>query len=62
MGLLHIFVWNSDVIVCKQAYDPQTGYDISYFRPQIDETVRGQGLPSPHEVNLPAIMFFRCAK
>jgi hypothetical protein len=62
MGLLHIFVWNSDVIVCKQAYDPQTGYDISYFRPQIDETVRGQGLPSPQEVNLPAIMFFRCAK
>lgn len=31
------------------AYDPQTGYDISYFRPPIDETVRGQGLPSPQE-------------
>ncbi|PNT55050.1 hypothetical protein POPTR_001G170700v4 [Populus trichocarpa] len=42
------------------AYDPQTGYDISYFRPQIDETVRGQGLPSPqealttHTANVPA--------
>ncbi|XP_012068902.1 uncharacterized protein LOC105631409 isoform X2 [Jatropha curcas] len=31
------------------AYDPQTGYDMSYFRPPIDETVRGQGLPSPQE-------------
>ncbi|CAK7356545.1 unnamed protein product [Dovyalis caffra] len=31
------------------AYDSQPGYDISYFRPQIDETVRGQGLLSPHE-------------
>ncbi|XP_065866801.1 uncharacterized protein [Euphorbia lathyris] len=30
-------------------YDPQTGYDMSYFRPAIDEAVRGQGLPSPHE-------------
>ncbi|KAJ6415852.1 hypothetical protein OIU84_004609 [Salix udensis] len=30
-------------------HDPQTGYDISYFRPPINETVRGQGLPSPHE-------------
>ncbi|XP_021640880.2 uncharacterized protein LOC110635754 isoform X2 [Hevea brasiliensis] len=29
------------------AYDPQTGYDISYFRPPIDETVRG--LASPQE-------------
>ncbi|KAK6914712.1 GBF-interacting protein 1, N-terminal [Dillenia turbinata] len=31
------------------AYDPQTGYDIPYFRPMMDETVRGQGLPSPQE-------------
>ncbi|XP_020218951.1 GBF-interacting protein 1-like isoform X1 [Cajanus cajan] len=28
------------------AYDPPTGYDIPYFRPTIDETVRGQGLSS----------------
>lgn len=34
-----------------QAYDPQTGYDMPYFRPSMDETVRGQGLPSPQEVN-----------
>ncbi|XP_030969136.1 GBF-interacting protein 1-like isoform X2 [Quercus lobata] len=33
------------------AYDPQTGYDLTpYFRPStMDETVRGQGLPSPQE-------------
>ncbi|XP_028096739.1 uncharacterized protein LOC114296632 isoform X2 [Camellia sinensis] len=31
------------------AYDPQTGYDIPYFRPSMDETVRGHGLPSPQE-------------
>ncbi|XP_044486629.1 GBF-interacting protein 1-like isoform X3 [Mangifera indica] len=31
------------------AYDPQTGYDMPYFRPGMDETVRGQGLPSPQE-------------
>ncbi|XP_059456437.1 GBF-interacting protein 1-like [Corylus avellana] len=31
------------------AYDPQTGYDIPYFRPTMDESVRGQGLPSPQE-------------
>ncbi|KAK8465027.1 hypothetical protein PHAVU_010G132600 [Phaseolus vulgaris] len=31
------------------AYDPPTGYDIPYFRPTIDETVRGQGLSSPQE-------------
>lgn len=35
---------------CEQAYDPQTGYEISYFRPTVDEHVRGQGLPSPQEV------------
>ncbi|XVE51887.1 hypothetical protein DITRI_Ditri02bG0077000 [Diplodiscus trichospermus] len=44
----------------SQAYDPQTGYDLPYFRPPIDETVRGQGLPSPqealsmHAANIPA--------
>ncbi|RZC01220.1 GBF-interacting protein 1-like isoform X2 [Glycine soja] len=31
------------------AYDPPAGYDIPYFRPTIDETVRGQGLSSPQE-------------
>lgn len=31
---------------CEQAYDPQTGYDIPYFRPTVDETVRVQGLLS----------------
>ncbi|GFZ11720.1 dentin sialophosphoprotein, putative [Actinidia rufa] len=31
------------------AYDPQTGYDIPYFRPTMDETFRGQGLLSPQE-------------
>ncbi|XP_061981930.1 GBF-interacting protein 1-like isoform X2 [Populus nigra] len=31
------------------AYDPQSGYDMSYFRPPIDETVQGQGQPSPRE-------------
>lgn len=31
------------------AYDPQTGYDIPYFRSTMDESLRGQGLPSPHE-------------
>jgi hypothetical protein len=39
-------------MVFKQAYDPQTGYDIPYFRPTMEESVRGQGLPSPQEVNL----------
>ncbi|XVF27027.1 hypothetical protein REPUB_Repub14bG0071200 [Reevesia pubescens] len=44
----------------SQAYDPQTGYDFPYFRPPTDETVRGQGLPSPqealsmHAANIPA--------
>ncbi|KAL6496933.1 hypothetical protein OROGR_028862 [Orobanche gracilis] len=31
-------------------YDPQMGYDMSYFRPIVDETVRGAGLPSSQEV------------
>ncbi|PIN24689.1 hypothetical protein CDL12_02571 [Handroanthus impetiginosus] len=31
-------------------YDPQLGYDMSYFRPIVDETVRGSGLPSSQEV------------
>ncbi|KAF8025743.1 hypothetical protein BT93_F2546 [Corymbia citriodora subsp. variegata] len=31
------------------AYDPPTGYDISYFRTTMEEAVRGQGLPSPQE-------------
>ncbi|KAK2652394.1 hypothetical protein Ddye_012250 [Dipteronia dyeriana] len=33
------------------AYDPQTVYDMPYFRPTMDETVRGQGLPTHQEVN-----------
>ncbi|XWS16186.1 hypothetical protein CRYUN_Cryun34aG0063400 [Craigia yunnanensis] len=43
-----------------QAYDSQTGYDLPYFRPPIDESVRGQGLPSlqealsMHAANIPA--------
>ncbi|RDX65544.1 GBF-interacting protein 1, partial [Mucuna pruriens] len=35
------------------AYDPPTGYDIPYFRPTIDETVRGQGLSSAQEALIP---------
>ncbi|CAI9114396.1 OLC1v1015113C1 [Oldenlandia corymbosa var. corymbosa] len=31
-------------------YDPQSGYDMSYFGPTVDDPVRGQGLPSPQEV------------
>ncbi|XP_010685332.1 GBF-interacting protein 1-like isoform X2 [Beta vulgaris subsp. vulgaris] len=31
------------------AYDQQPVYDISYFRPSIDDAVRGSGLPSPQE-------------
>lgn len=31
------------------AYDPQTGYDIPYFRPALDETVCRQDVPSPQE-------------
>ncbi|KAL8458664.1 hypothetical protein ACS0TY_036247 [Phlomoides rotata] len=31
-------------------YDPQMAYDMSYFRPIVDETVRGSGLPSSQEV------------
>ncbi|KAK2406515.1 GBF-interacting protein [Trifolium repens] len=32
------------------AYDPPTGYDIPYFRPNMDETVRAQVLSPPQEV------------
>lgn len=31
------------------AYDPQPAYDMPYFRPSIDDAVRGPGLPSPRE-------------
>ncbi|GFZ04294.1 dentin sialophosphoprotein, putative [Actinidia rufa] len=31
------------------AYDAQSGYDIPYIRPTMDETIRGQVLPSPWE-------------
>ncbi|KAM7254406.1 hypothetical protein ACFE04_003786 [Oxalis oulophora] len=33
----------------SQPYDQQTAYDMQYFRPTVDETLRGQGLPSPQE-------------
>ncbi|KAL2493299.1 Kinase-related protein of unknown function (DUF1296) [Abeliophyllum distichum] len=32
------------------SYETQIGYDMPYFRPLVDETVRGPGLPSPQEV------------
>jgi hypothetical protein len=41
----------SHVYVSKQAYDPPTGYDIPYFRPNMDETVRAQVLSPPQEVS-----------
>ncbi|KAE9584722.1 hypothetical protein Lal_00033355 [Lupinus albus] len=31
------------------AYDPPTGNEVPYFRPAVDESVREQALPSPHE-------------
>nr|XP_027192497.1 nuclear transcription factor Y subunit alpha isoform X2 [Cicer arietinum] len=34
----------------RLAYDPPSGYDIPYFRPSMDETVRGQVLSPPQEV------------
>jgi hypothetical protein len=39
---------HSHVYVSKQAYDP--GYDIPYFRPNMDETGRAQVLSPPQEV------------
>ncbi|KAF9595669.1 hypothetical protein IFM89_002051 [Coptis chinensis] len=36
---------------CKQAYDHQTGYEMPFFRPSMDESMRGQGVPSPGEVS-----------
>lgn len=50
MYLLYLIVFPSSLLNSKQAYDPPAGYDIPYFRPTIDETVRGQGLSSPQEV------------
>jgi len=44
-------VFPSSLLNSKQAYDSPAGYDIPYFRPTIDETVRGQGLSSPQEVS-----------
>lgn len=38
------------MVVCNQAYDPQTMYDIPYFRSAVNETVRGHGLQFPQEV------------
>lgn len=58
---MNSLLWHSCALTCdlmflfslvlEQAYDPQTGYDIPYFRPTMDETVRGPGLPSPQEVS-----------
>ncbi|KAI3463234.1 hypothetical protein Pfo_019897 [Paulownia fortunei] len=31
-------------------YDPQMGYDMSYFQPMVDENIRGPGLPSSQEI------------
>ncbi|KAF1898472.1 hypothetical protein Lal_00042167 [Lupinus albus] len=31
------------------AYDPPTVYEVPYFRPTVNESVRGQGQPSPNE-------------
>ncbi|KAF9615033.1 hypothetical protein IFM89_021604 [Coptis chinensis] len=31
------------------AYDHQTGYEMPFFRPSMDESMRGQGVPSPGE-------------
>ncbi|KAF1870091.1 hypothetical protein Lal_00017671 [Lupinus albus] len=31
------------------AYDPPSSYEVPYFRPTMDESVQGQGLPTPHE-------------
>ncbi|KAK1434229.1 hypothetical protein QVD17_11148 [Tagetes erecta] len=39
----------SDLPSFSQAYDSQTGYDISYFRPATDESLRGQVLQIPQE-------------
>ncbi len=43
-------VRNLRALIFMQAYGNQIAYDISYFRPTMDE--RGQGLPSPQEVCL----------
>ncbi|XP_019456116.1 PREDICTED: uncharacterized protein LOC109356931 isoform X4 [Lupinus angustifolius] len=34
---------------CFSAYDPPTVYEVPYFRPTVDESVRGQGQPSLNE-------------
>ncbi|VFQ65491.1 unnamed protein product [Cuscuta campestris] len=40
----------SDLSSFSQVYDPQTGYDLTYFRPNTaDEAVRGHGLLSSQE-------------
>ncbi|KAI3786193.1 hypothetical protein L1987_45327 [Smallanthus sonchifolius] len=38
----------------SQAYDPQTGYDISYFRPASAESLRSQGFSSHVANSIPA--------
>lgn len=41
---------SESLLILEQAYDSQTGYDFPYFRPAVDEAMRGQGLPTPQEV------------
>jgi len=50
VSVFHFVVIHSHVYVSKQAYDPPTGYDIPYFRPNMDETGRAQVLSPPQEV------------
>ncbi|XP_010314322.1 uncharacterized protein [Solanum lycopersicum] len=45
---------NASNLSSFSAYDPQTGYDIPYFRPAVDEALRDQGLQealSSHAAN-----------
>ncbi|CAN8288034.1 unnamed protein product [Cochlearia groenlandica] len=38
-------------------YDPRGGYDLQYFRQAMEENMRGQGIPSPHEQTINPHMF-----
>ncbi|KAF5793422.1 putative GBF-interacting protein [Helianthus annuus] len=40
---------SSELPSFSQAYDSQSGYDMSYFRPASDESLRGQVLQTPQE-------------
>lgn len=58
--LQHLVNVHSDALCLKQAFDPQTSYNIPYYRPHMDESVRGQGLPSPQEVGLSGYFIVIC--